>query len=210
MDGTLLDSIHIWLESEQVVLDEVGVQLSKEERDELNALTLEQAGDFFHERFGIMGSGEEVVGLIVEQMLKFYRSSVRAKPGAVDFVRAVRAAGHPMCVMSSSPQSFLQAGLGTAGIKDLFEPELIVSAEDMGVTKRAPEAFERVCEALGCAPEDTWLFDDSWYALATAHGLGIHTVGVHSNDSCGTREELGRYCKTVVEDFTELDVADYL
>ena len=93
---------------------------------------------------------------------------------------------------------------------EFFGDELIISAEDRGWAKRNPSTFELTCELLGTEPADTWLFDDSWYALATAHDCGLRTVGVFSFDSCGTHEELARYCDKVVDDFTELDIRDFL
>lgn len=210
MDGTLLHSIHIWHEAEQRITDAAGVELSKEDRDELNALTLEEAGAWFHSRFGIMGSGEEVAQAIIGHMLDFYRNEVEVNPGAVEFVKAVHAAGAQLCVLSSSPQAFLQAGLAHTGLKQYSDDGLVISAEDAGMTKRSPETFERICPLLGCAPSDTWLFDDSWYALATARGVGVRCVGVFSADDCGTHEELARYSERVVDDFTALDAGDFL
>ena len=210
MDGCLLDSIHLWFESEQRVLDLVGVKLTKEERDELNTLTLEEAGAWFHEKFGILGSGEEVARAVVDYMIDSYRTKVEANPGVLGFVSALHAAGAPMCVLSSSPQEFLQAGLGHAGLKQYFAADLIISAEDRGWTKRNPETFREVCALLGTELSDTWLFDDSWYAVQTAHDTGLRTVGTHSSDGCGTHEELGRYADKVVDDFTGLNPADFL
>lgn len=210
MDGCLLDTIWLWHAAEQRVLDSVGVTLTKEQRDELNAFTLEEAGAWFHEKFGVMGDGDEVARAIVDYMLDYYRTKAEANPGAKEFVAAVHESGVPLCVLSSSPQAFLQAGLGHAGIKELFASDLIISAEDEGLTKRNPSTFERVCDKLGTDPADTWLFDDSWYALATARDCGLRTVGVYSSDSCGTHEELSRYCEKVVEDFTELDFREFM
>ena len=210
MDGVLLDSIHIWHEAEQRILEDAGVELSKEQRDELNALMLEEAGQWFHEEFGIMRDGQEVVQAIVGHMLDFYSNKAEAKPGAFEFVRAVREAGSPLCVLSSSPQAFLQAGLAHANLKQFFDEDLIISAEDAGWKKRSPETFRLICERLGTRPAETWLFDDSWYALATAQEVGVRCVGVFSADGCGTHEELARYCDVVVDDFTELDPNDFL
>ena len=210
MDGCLLDSIKIWHEAEQRILDDAGIVLTKEERDELNALTLEEAGCFFHERFGILGDGAEVARAIVDYMLNFYRNDVEAKPGALDLVRGLHDAGATMCVLSSSPQSFLQAGLGHTGLLPLFRPELVLSADDLGMAKRNPETFDYMCEKLGTTPADTWLFDDSWYAVACAQRVGLHTVGVFSSDDCGTHEELGRYCELVIDDFSGVTAADFL
>lgn len=210
MDGTLMNSIGIWHEAELKVMADAGMELSKSDRDELNALTLEEAGDFFHDRFGVLGSGREVIDAITAHMLEFYRNDAAANPGTIDFVRAVHAAGVPMCVLSSSPQEFLKAGLPCAGFGGFFADDLIISAEDLGMTKRAPETFSHVCGLLGTAPADTWLFDDSWYALATAHTMGLRCVGVFSTDNCGSHEELARYSEIVVDDFTELDPASFL
>ena len=210
MDGCLLDSIWLWHEAEQGVLDTAGITLTKEERDKLNALTLEEAGAWFHDRFGIMGSGEEVARAVVSHMLDVYRTKVEANPGVVDFVRALHDAGAPMCVLSSSPQAFLQAGLGHAGLLDFFPEDRVLSAEDKGLKKREPSTFAKVCAMLGTKPADTWLFDDSWYALATAKGAGLRIVGTHSVDSCGTHEELAEYSDLVIDDFCGLNPADFL
>ena len=210
MDGCLLHSIHIWHEAEQHIMDQAHVSLTKEQRDELNALTLEEAGEFFHERFGLMESGADVVQAIVDYMLDFYRNSVETNPGVYELVSALHAAGAPMCVLSSSPQSFLQAGLGHTGLKRFFPDDMIISADDAGLTKRNVSTFEYVCNKLGTDPADTWLFDDSWYACATAQKAGVHVVGTFSMDGCGTHEELGRYSEAVIDDFTDPVLKDLL
>ena len=210
MDGVLLDSIHIWHEAEQQILDQAGLELTKGQRDQLNALTLVEAGEWFHKEFGVFESGEQVALSITDYMLEFYSTRVQAKPGAFEFVRAIHEAGLPLCVLSSSPQSFIQAGLGHAQLKQFFKDDLVISAEDSGMKKRSPETFHRICEILGTDPACTWLFDDSWYALATAHDVGLRCVGVFSSDGCGTHEELGRYSELVADDFSAFNVRDFL
>ncbi|MBO4352990.1 MAG: HAD family phosphatase [Eggerthellaceae bacterium] len=210
MDGCLLDSIGFWHDAEQRLLDLVGITLSKDERDKLNELTLEEAGVWFHEQFGVLGDADEVAQAVIAFMLESYRTVVEANPGVLEFVGALHEQGAPMCVLSSSPQSFLQAGLTRTGLKQYFPDELIISADGTGLTKRNPSTFEFVCDKLGSAFEDTWLFDDSWYACRTAHELGLHVVGSFSADECGTHEELGRYSELVIDDFTDSRLADLL
>lgn len=210
MDGCLLDSVKAWHAVDKHICDTAGITLSKEDRDELSTFTLPEAAVWFHERFGVMESGEEVVRTMGAYLLEFYQTEVEANPGAVEFVRALHEAGATMCVLSSSPQAFLQAGLARAGLKQFFEDDLVISAEDRGWAKRNPDTFEKVCALLGTQPSDTWLFDDSWYAPATARQAGLHTVGVFSSDLCGTHEELAGHCDKVIDAFTELDPADFL
>ena len=210
MDGCLLDSIGFWHDAEQRLLDMVGITLTKEERDHLNELTLEEAGVWFHEEFGVLDDPESVAKAVIEFMLESYRTVVEANPGVYEFINTLHEQGAPMCVLSSSPQSFLQAGLTRTNLKQFFPDELIFSADGTGLTKRNPSTFEFVCEKLGSALEDTWLFDDSWYACRTAQELGMHVVGSFSTDECGTHEELGRYSEFVIDDFTDPALAALL
>ncbi|MBQ2680471.1 MAG: HAD family phosphatase [Eggerthellaceae bacterium] len=210
MDGCLLDSIGFWHDAEQRLLDMVGITLTKEERDHLNELTLEEAGVWFHEEFGVLDDPESVAKAVIEFMLESYRTVVEANPGVYEFINTLHEQGAPMCVLSSSPQSFLQAGLTRTDLKRFFPDELIFSADGTGLTKRNPSTFEFVCEKLGNALEDTWLFDDSWYACRTAQELGMHVVGSFSTDECGTHEELGRYSEFVIDDFTDPALAALL
>ena len=210
MDGTLLDSIAIWHKAESNVMQHIDGELSKEQRDELNTLTLEEAGIFFHERFGLMESPEAVVQSLLDYMLNFYRTAVVPRPGVEEFVRAVYEAGASLCVLSSSPQSFIQAGLKRTGLDCYFRDDLLISAEDLGLVKRDSRTFEIVCERLGTKPAETWLFDDSWYALASAQQAQLRCIGVFSTDKSGTLEELRQYSEQVVCDFTELSAQDFL
>ena len=210
MDGCLLDSIGFWHDAEQRLLDMVGITLTKEERDHLNELTLEEAGVWFHEEFGVLDDPESVAKAVIEFMLESYRTVVEANPGVYEFINTLHEQGAPMCVLSSSPQSFLQAGLTRTNLKQFFPDELIFSADGTGLTKRNPSTFKFVCEKLGSALEDTWLFDDSWYACRTAQELGMHVVGSFSTDECGTHEELGRYSEFVIDDFTDPALAALL
>ena len=210
MDGCLLDSIRAWHTVDSRLCASAGITLSKEERDELSALTLGEAAEWLHDRFGILGSGSEVVQVMIGYLLDFYHTEAAANSGVEAFLQAVHDSGAPMCVLSSSPQSFLQAGLSHAGLKRFFEDDLVISAEDRGWAKRKSDTFQKVCAVLGTAPEDTWLFDDSWYAVATAHEAGLRTVGVFSANECGTHEELARYADVVVDDFTELNPAEFV
>ena len=202
-DGTLIDSIEAWLDAEGEVARGAGVVLSKEQRDELNTLTLPEAGDFFHERFGIGKSGAAVVAQIDAFMLDFYRERAEGRPGALAFVRSLREQGARITVASSSPRAFLEAGLERAG----FAPYLdaIVSVDDVEGSKRDPFIFRRCCAIMGVDPQRTWGFDDSVYALESMASEGVRCVGVYSSELCSTEDELAGSSELVIRDFLGLD-----
>lgn len=207
-DGTLLDSIGAWHEAEAAVARSGGVALSKAERDELNTLTLPEAGTFFHERFDIGESAQDVVDRINEFMLDYYRERSEARPGALEFLRELRERGAAATVASSSPQAFLQAGLAHTGFLPLIDA--VVSVDDVAGSKRDRAIFDHCRDLMGTDTAFTWGFDDSIYALRTMADAGYRTVGVLSSDLCGSHTEMAEVADLVVAGFEEFDAARFL
>lgn len=206
-DGTLMATIDAWHEAEKHIAAMAGIVLSKEERDLLNTYTLEEVSAFFHERYGVGESPDDVMRFIMEFMLNYYRTQAQPVPGAPEFVMSLREAGAALCVLSSSPHEFLVVGLERTGMLPYVDE--VISVEDLAMTKRDPRTYQVVCERMGVAPRDAWLLDDSWYALEAAQKAGCRTVGVYSTDWCGTHEELARFSERVIDDFTGVSALDF-
>ena len=207
-DGVLLDSIGAWHDLDATLAEEAGIVLTREDRKTLNSSTLEEAAVFFHEHFGIGDTAEEVERRFNEILFEYYRDRATEVPGALAFVRAVHQAGAPAYVLSSSPQSFLQAGLSRAGFMDYLDD--VLSVEGLPYKKRDPRMYPYICDELGLDLARTWFFDDSGYAIATAHEAGMRCVGVFSHDACGTHEQLAMHSELVIDDFIGLHVEDFM
>ncbi|MDR2715344.1 MAG: HAD family phosphatase [Coriobacteriaceae bacterium] len=206
-DGTLLDSIGAWFSLQDDLAAKAGSVLSAEEVSHLNALTLPQTAQFFHERFGLGASPQEVLDIIDETMYGHYENSVSARPGALGFVRGLHECGKKCRVASSTSPVLLRRALEVAG----FTPYLdaIVSVDDVGASKRYPDVYDRARELMGTPQESTWVFEDSLYAVETLKKAGYRTVGVYDRDESGTLEELA-LADLVVEDFQSPALALFL
>ncbi|HJH42989.1 MAG TPA: HAD family phosphatase [Rubneribacter badeniensis] len=207
-DGTLLDSSGVWHEMEDEFSRRAGVRLTKADTDELNTLTVPESGAFFHERFGLGASAADVVGMIDEFVLGYYRERACERPGALAFVRALAERGVAMSVASSSPQAYLQAGLETAGFLPYLDA--VVSVDDVGKPKREPAVYDRARELMGTPLCSTWGFEDSSYAVRTLRAAGYRTMGVYDSDLAGTYEDLAALCDHVVRGFGELDAGEFI
>lgn len=187
-DGTLLDSMGAWQNIDFELARRAGVQLTKEHTDRLVTMTIPEAGVFFHERFGLGTCGEDVVDMVGDIMLEFYRERAELRPGVLEFVQALHERGVRMSVASASPPKCLHAGLDRCGLLPYFDA--VVSAEEVGASKREPLVYHRACEAMGTERANTWVFEDSAYAVRTAIAGGYRTVGVYDCDFSGTYEQL--------------------
>lgn len=203
-DGTLLDTIGVWHEAEAELFRRAGAEQTPEDHALIVTYTLPEVGVFFHEKFGLGSSSNEVTHMLDDLLLEYYETKATAKPGALELVQALAAAGVPMSVASSSPQAFLQAGLSGAG----FAPYLtaIVSVDDVGASKREPAVYDRAREAFGFDRAHTWGFEDSLYAVRTLKRAGYPTIGVYDCDESGTFADLQTESDMVVRSLAELTV----
>lgn len=207
-DGTLLDSMKVWREAEGELARRAGVTLSAAETDALTSMTIPECGSFFHERFGLGASSDEVVTMMDELMLEFYRERALARPGALAFVQGLAERGVRMSVASSSPQPYLQAGLERCGFAPYFDA--IVSVDDVGTSKREPAVYDRAREVMGTPLATTWGVEDSVYAVGTLTAAGYRTLGIYDCDISGTREALRDAAERFVESFEGFDVETFI
>lgn len=207
-DGTLIDSMTVWREVEAELARRAGVTLTSADTDALTAMTIPECAAFFHERFGLGRSNDDVTGMIDEFMLAFYRERAVARPGALAFVEGLAARGVHVSVASSSPQPYLQAGLARCG----FAPYLdaIVSVDDVGASKREPAVYDRARALMGTPLASTWGVEDSVYAVRTLRGADYRTLGIYDCDISGTVEELRDAADRFIMSFEELAPATFL
>jgi beta-phosphoglucomutase family hydrolase len=139
-----------------------------------------------------------------ELVLKLIRDQgVEAYDGSVDYVRAVRDAGLPRAVVSSSANC--KDVLVAAGIDDLFDEVVdgIVAREQNLTGKPAPDTFVYAARAFGLEPGQAAVFEDALAGVASgrAGNFGF-VVGV---DRVGQREALAeKGADVVVDDLAEL------
>ena len=202
-DGTLLDSMGVWREMESEFARRAGGELSPADKELLTTLTTPEAGRFFHEKFGLGASPQDVVRMVGEYMMEFYSTRAKARPGALAFVRALFERGVRLSVASSSPMPYLLAGLSHTDFLPLFDA--VVSVDDVGKPKREPAVYDRARHLMGTDLSLTWGVEDAFYAIGTLKRAGYHTLAIYDCDMSGTYEALAFAAERVVRDFRELD-----
>jgi HAD superfamily hydrolase (TIGR01509 family) len=84
---------------------------------------------------------------------------VEPRPGAVELVDALLAAGIPIAVASNSPRAFLDKVLATAGIADRFA--ITVAGDEVPNPKPAPDIYLEACRRLHADPTAAIGLEDS-------------------------------------------------
>ena len=72
----------------------------------------------------------------------------------------------------------------------------LFTVAEVGFSKHTPEIYHIASEYMGTVPCETYVFEDSLYALETAAAAGYHTVGVF--DAAGEADQEGLRVKAEI------------
>ena len=125
----------------------------------------------------------------------------RALPGLVAFLRAARAAGHPIGLGTGSGEETIKYIVDHLDLRRYFD--VIVGKDDVGRGKPHPDTYTAVADKLGVAPADCIVFEDAKLGEQAAYRAGMRCVAVTTT----LRAEDFQAPLLVINDFTELTLA---
>ena len=203
-DGTLVDSMPSFAAVMLRILDEYGISYGDDIVKIITPLGYQGTARYF-QTLGI----DESVEKLTEKMNLYakddYLYRIPAKEGVVETLRALRASGASLNVLTASPHAVLDACLVRLGIFDWFDN--VWSCDDFATTKADPEIYQRAAVCMGADACNVIFVDDNVNAVRTAAEAGVHSYGIYDASSDCFVEEMKavseRYLKTLSDLLTE-------
>jgi HAD superfamily hydrolase (TIGR01509 family) len=175
-DGLTLDTEPAWTRAEVALFERHGSRFTPENKRELLGTAPVDAAGKLERMLG--RPGDELNAELYELVLEEVAAGIEPMPGVVDLLAALRSAGIPVGLVSNSRRGFVERGLRAAGLEGAFA--VIVTAEEVARPKPAPDAYVAAAVALGAAPSECAVLEDSPTGLAAGRAAGALTIGVPS------------------------------
>lgn len=176
-DGTLLDSMGMWDTVGVRYLASLGITAQPGLRAILFPMSLAECAVYLKEAYRLSQSHQAIEDGINGTIRSFYRTEVKAKPGAKTFLEALRRKGIACTLATATDRSVILEGLARTGLLPLLGE--VYTCGDLGMDKRSPEIFHYVRKQMGIAePSETWVFEDAVHAASTAYQAGYRVAGV--------------------------------
>lgn len=125
----------------------------------------------------VRGEGVEVPDDFIETLKvkdrEAFQRELKPMPGVLEMVRELT---HERCVASSGPIVKIETTLGVTGLLPFFKPHLF-SAGMVKQGKPAPDLFLHAANAMGRAPEDCLVIEDSIAGVTGARRAGMRVLG---------------------------------
>lgn len=201
-DGTLVDSMPTFSSVMLRVLDENGVNYPDDVIKIITPLGYGGTARYFKEELGMKISLDEISESIYAYALDAYENRIPAKANVIDTLRALKAAGNDLNILTASPHPMLDPCLRRLGIYDLFTN--VWSCEDFGTTKADPEIYRMAAEKMGKGVSEVIFLDDNLGADTTAKSAGMVVYGVFDESSREYVQEMKAITDKYIYDFSEL------
>lgn len=177
MDGLMLDSEVIFKAAWQQAGAALGYHLSDELYDSLVGCSNQEVEVVFCQTYGsdfpVLPFRQLWSELWEKQM---QTTGVAIKPGLLELLDFLEQHQIPKAVGTSSEWKEADLSLKAAGIFHRFKT--IVTVDQVGAGKPAPDIFLMALKRLGVVPENCLVFEDSNAGVKAAHKAGIPVVMV--------------------------------
>ena len=176
-DGLLLDTEAAWTRAEEDLFARRGRAFTTEHKRALIGSSPTTSAVMLEAMLDTPGEGEALMDELHALVMAEVLAGVPPRPGALELIDALRAAGVRLAVASNSRREFVEHALRTAGLAD-GRFDVVVTADDVAAPKPAPDLYLSACSALGAAPERCAALEDSAVGVASAVAAGLYVVAV--------------------------------
>ncbi|WP_343208567.1 HAD family phosphatase [Anaerolentibacter hominis] len=188
VDGTLLDSMKIWEEAGERYLASRGIAAEPDLGRKLFEMTMKEGAQYLKDHYGITDPADQLIAGINRVVESFYREEAELKEGVREFLHSLRERGIRMTAATSTDRYLIEAAFRRLNITEYFEQ--IFTCSEVGAGKTEPVIYRMAASAMGTRPEETFVFEDAFYALTTASEAGFRTVGIYDASSASLQDKL--------------------
>ncbi|RLK59125.1 HAD superfamily hydrolase (TIGR01509 family) [Actinokineospora cianjurensis] len=173
MDGTLLDSEKLWDIPLREYSLKLGTPLAAETRTAMVGSNVPTSMGLLFGGIGVVPTEadiREAMGWINARMRELFATRLEFRPGAPEALRAVRATGLPVALVTSTERELTEVALHTLG-RDHFDVTVCGDEVD-GRNKPLPDPYLRAAALLGVDPAACLAIEDSPTGTTSAVAAG--------------------------------------
>lgn len=201
-DGTLLDTTPEWNVLGGNYLRSKGIVPEDNIDEILVPMSLEEAGEYFIEKYNFTLSVKEIVEEINLLIADKYINHFQLKPYVLDYLKKLKGEGKKMCIATATDHPLAVAAAKRVGIEDYFE--FILTCGEVGFSKRHPNIYVDAAKKLGFSIDEVVVYEDTLICIETAKKAGFKVVAVDDISSGKNMETIKKISDSYINSYKEL------
>lgn len=198
-DGTLMDSMHIWDTVDSAFLMMRGIKPGEE--GVLRKYGYFNGIEHLIESYKLNMTFDEVRNDMMKILEYYYYNVATAKEGVREFLQKLRENGVRCVVATATDRYLMEPALQRNGLLEYFDA--VFTTKEVGISKREPDIYNIARDFLN-ADENTFIFEDAYYAIDTAKKAGYKVVAIEDYSAENEREQIKELSDYYVKDYSEI------
>ncbi len=203
MDGTLIDSMWIWPDIDQVYLEKYHLTQPENFHQDMEGKSYREVAQYFLDTFPTLKrTREEVMEEWTQMAYERYMTQVPLKRGAYEFICTMREAGIRTGIATSNGRKLVDDTLEALKISGLFDSVRTACEVESG--KPAPDVYLLVARDIGADPERCLVFEDVPMGILAGKNAGMKVCAVEDDFSRPQEEKKRELADYYIRDYRDI------
>lgn len=189
LDGTLIDSMGVWLEVDEEYLGKRGIEAPNDLFDDIESgNSFVEVAEYFKEKFDLPDSLETIMQEWTEMVGWHYENDIPLKKGALDFLEFLQANNIKLGIGTSNSEFLARKVLKANRVEHKFK-SITAGCKDIK-GKPHPDIFLSVAADLGVKPENCLVIEDVLVGVLAAKNAGMKVFAIRDDHSKNWWEQI--------------------
>lgn len=208
MDGTLVDSMWIWVRVDEEYLEKYHLTEPENFHEDMEGMSYLEVAQYYHRMFPELPvTVEEIMEEWHEMAHDKYMHEVPLKKGVREFIETVRRNGVKTGIATSNSRGLVDDTLKALGITHLFDA--VKTSEEAGAGKPAPDVYLLAAGELKADPARCLVFEDVPAGIMAGKSAGMRVCAVEDEFSASLRDKKRRLADYYIQDYDDIEKETY-
>ncbi len=207
MDGTVLDSMYLWIDIGPRFLEHIGVKTDIDIKTETKTMLFKEMNEYFNNHGLINMSLEEFTDTANAMVEEGYYNDVLVKPGVKEFLEELKKRNIPITLATATDRHLLEAALKRNGIFEYFDK--IFTCNEIGCDKKTTKIYDAANEYLGIPKSETYIFEDTLTPISTLSKTDYKVVGVYDKWSSKNSDQIKPLVSFYTDNLSSLNIDEF-
>ncbi|EAY14015.1 haloacid dehalogenase-like hydrolase family protein [Trichomonas vaginalis G3] len=176
LDGTLIDSMNVWEQSDRDLIESYGHKVPVDFFSSISGMTGIQILEYIIKRFKIKASVQELTQKLLERINYRFMNLVGEKPNSMKFIKYLHDKGIKIAIATNNSRPLTIEILKKFGVYSYVSS--IRTCGELKKPKPLPDVYIYACRDLGLDPKVCLSFEDLPVGLQSAQEAGLRTCAV--------------------------------
>jgi len=203
LDGTLIDSMGIWLEIDKEYLIKRNIPVPDDLFEDVpEGNSFKEICQYFKDKFNLPDSIEEIGSEWTEMVAEHYKTEIKLKPGAIEFIEFLHSKNVKIGLGTSNSKYLAETVLKANDVIHYFTSIVAGCKEIKG--KPYPDIFLKAAKELQVDPAECLVIEDTLQGVIAAHNGGMDAFAIFDDNDTHDVKKLKSEADFYADNFQEI------